>query len=128
MRALTLLVVLFAGGCGGAVATRHGPAAPPAAAALPPARAVDDDVARLQLRRALFVSAGEQAARVAERWAEETCTCSGAECMRVASRRGAAELSRYGDVVPTDAEVQRIVVASRRVRACLQNAARTGQR
>ena len=76
-------------------------------------------VARLDRCRGRLIPRGEQAARVAERWADETCACADDTCRELASRRGAAELRRYGDAEATDDEVRRIVVASRRVRRCL---------
>ncbi len=85
-------------------------------------------VARLDTCRARLVSRGEQAARVAERWALETCACPSADCMAVASRRGADELKRYADAEGNDDELRRIIDASRRVRSCLRSAGLTGQR
>jgi hypothetical protein len=76
-------------------------------------------VARLDRCRGRLIRRGEQAARVAERWADETCACADDACRELASRRGADELRRYGDAQATDDEVRRIVVASRRVRRCL---------
>jgi hypothetical protein len=90
--------------------------------------AVEQAVARLDHCRARLVSQGEQAARVAERWAHETCACLDAHCMAAAAERGAQELRRYGQAEANDAEVQRIVAASRRVRTCLRSAGITGQR
>jgi hypothetical protein len=83
-------------------------------------------VARLDRCRARLIRRGEQAARVAERWADETCNCPDADCMTVVARRGADELRRYSDVEPSDEDVRRIVLASRRVKSCLHSAGLVG--
>jgi hypothetical protein len=85
-------------------------------------------VARIDRCRARLFGRGEQAARVAERWAEETCSCADAGCAELAARRGAEELRRYGDAEGNDDEVRRIVVASRQVKSCMREFGLTGQR
>ena len=85
-------------------------------------------VARIDKCRARLFGRGEQAARVAERWAEETCSCPDAGCAELAARRGADELKRYGDAEGNDDEVRRIVVASRQVKSCMRELGLTGQR
>jgi hypothetical protein len=85
-------------------------------------------VARIDKCRARLFGRGEQAARVAERWAEETCACSDAACAELASRRGADELRRYGDAEGNDDEVRRIIVASRQVKSCMREFGLTGKR
>jgi hypothetical protein len=84
-------------------------------------------VARIDKCRARLFGRGEQAARVAERWAEETCACADAGCAELAARRGADELRRYGDAEGNDDEVRRIVIASRQVKSCMRQFGLTGQ-
>jgi len=85
-------------------------------------------VARIDKCRARLFGRGEQAARVAERWAEETCACADAGCAELAARRGAEELRRYGDAEGNDDELRRILVASRQVKSCMREFGLTGQR